>query len=109
MKKVLICPLLFVLLSATSALAASITWEDYGVVTSVGFAGQALYPGLTVGTPWSLHVTFDPNGPGVHSGLPGAPPDCNIYQSGPMTFTLGTFTYTKPSGQIWTNSNLPGE
>ena len=45
----------------------------------------------------------------MHSSLPGAPPNCNIYPSGPMTFTLGPYTYTKPSGQIWTNSNLPGE
>ena len=98
-----------VLLVAAPARAAMVTWQDSGALTYVSPFGQVFYPGLTVGTPWSLQVTFDPAGPGVHSSLPGAPAGCNIYQSGPTTFTLGAYTYTKPSGQIWTNSNLPGE
>ena len=98
-----------VLFVATPARAAMITWQDSGTLTSVSFAGQALYPGLTVGTAWSLQVTFDPDAPGVQSSLPGAPPGCNIYQSGATTFTLGAYTYTRSGGQIWTNSNLPGE
>lgn len=96
---------LLVLWSA-AARAATITWFDSGVLTSVN--GTAEFPGLTVGTPWSLQINFDPSAPGTPASLAAPGSNCNIYPMGSTTFTLGTFTYTSTGGQIWTNSDLPG-
>jgi PEP-CTERM motif len=97
-----------ILVAATPAHAATITWEDSGVITFVNINSiNSLFPGLTVGTPWSLQVSFDPNGPATPA--PGAPPgsNCNQYDMGPTTFVLGGYTYTNPGGTIWTNAMLP--
>lgn len=97
----------FALWSVVPARAATITWFDSGFLTFV--SGSAFqFPGLTVGTPWSLEVNFDPSAPGSPAaiGTPGS--NCNVYPMGSTTFTLGTFTYTSTGGQIWTNSDLPG-
>jgi hypothetical protein len=100
--------LLLSLLFATPTYAAMVTWVDSGLINAVSPQwGPLLLPGLTVGTPWSLQVSFDPNGPftpGLFS-TPASP--CNIYNTGPTTFTLGSYTYTNPGGRIWTNAILP--
>lgn len=98
---------LFALWSVAPARAATITWFDSGFLTSIN-ATPAEFPGLMVGTPWSLEINFDPTAPGSPAaiGTPGS--NCNIYPMGSTTFTLGTFTYTSTGGQIWTNSDLPG-
>ncbi|HYB93603.1 MAG TPA: PEP-CTERM sorting domain-containing protein [Vicinamibacterales bacterium] len=99
--------LVVALLVSASARAASITWIDSGSVTFV--SDRANLPGLTIGTPWALEITFDPDAPG--NRLPGSVPggECYTYSTQSTTFTLGGFTYSRGPGKIWTNSNLPGQ
>lgn len=105
MKTVLV--VMFALWSVVPARAATITWFDSGFLTSIN-ATPPEFPGLTVGTPWSLEINFDPSAPGSPASLGAPGSNCNIYPMGSTTFTLGTFTYTSTGGQIWTNSDLPG-
>ena len=97
---------LWVLFGASSAIAAPVTWQDSGFITYV--ANQPVFPGLSVGTPWALAVTFDPNGPFMPAALGQPGSNCNIYDSQSATFTLGGYSYANPGGRVWTNSLLPG-
>jgi len=94
------------LLGASSAIAAPVTWQDSGFITYV--ASQPYFPGLTVGTPWTIQVTFDPNGPFTPAALGQPGSNCNIYGSQSTAFSLGGTTYANGGGRVWTNSLLPG-
>lgn len=95
------------LIVATPARAATITWEDSGVISAVSHQINFTFPGLTVGTPWSIQLSFDPNGPSTPGFGSTAGSPCNIYDAGPTTFTMGGSTYTNSGGLIWTNAVLP--
>ena len=98
--------LLCAVVVAAPVRADPVLWFDSGALTSVD--GTRIFPGLSVGTPWTLTLGFDPEAPG-RPGFPSIPDgSCNIYPVSSATFTLGSFTYTNSGGQIWTNSNLPG-
>jgi len=104
MKRTLV--LLFALLSAVPAGASPIIWFDSGTINSVN--GSAAFPGLTVGTPWNMQFSFDPDAPGT-PGFGSTPSmGCNFYPMGSSVFTLGGFTYTSTGGRVGANSNLPG-
>lgn len=101
--------LTLVLAVATPALAAPITWQSSGTVNHVSDPLN-LWPGLTVGTPWSLALTFDPSTPGefLPGGSAGSP--CYKYATGAATLTLGGHTYSQSaSGQdgVYTNFQFP--
>lgn len=94
---------LFVLPFLALSLPASadpITWKAAGELTYVN-DGRNIWPGLDPGTPWELTVTFDP-----HSPPSVLHPGCNEYDSGAATFELGGFSYTRSSGNIYTNAGL---
>lgn len=91
---------------ASTAIGAPVTWQDSGFLTYV--INPPLFPGLTVGTPWSLAVTFDPAGPFTPAAGGGPNSNCNVYASQSTTLTLGGFTYANGGGSVWTNSLLPG-
>lgn len=93
---------LFVAWSAVPIHGAPITWRAESEVSRINDP-FGLLEGLTVGTPWSLEVTFDPTGPATPVG-----PGCNSFAVGATTFVLGGFTYTRSSGSVFTNSALPG-
>jgi hypothetical protein len=98
---------LLCLYGATPATADPITWIASDQVSSVsGPAAQpGRWPGLEVGTPWSLAVTFDPNSApsNVRSGFPG----CNRYSGVSSTLTIGPYTYQSSSGTIYTEAGFP--
>jgi hypothetical protein len=94
-----------VLVIAVPANAAPVLWFDSGNLTSAN--GSASFPGLTTGTPWTLQLTFDPVASGTPAELAAPGSNCNVYPLQSATFTLGSFTYTRSSGQIWTNADLP--
>ena len=91
---------LFVAVS-TPASADPITWKAAGELTYV-VDQMHIWPGMDPGTPWELTVAFDPDSTPtvIHPG-------CNVYDSGPATFQLGGFTYTRSAGEIYTNAGLP--
>jgi len=92
--------LLFLAVSSPAS-AGPITWKASNEVSNVN-DGMNIWPGLEPGTPWELSVTFDPqSSPTVLS------PGCNVYGTGAATFKLGGFTYTRSSGEIYTNAGLP--
>lgn len=95
------------LLTAATALAAPVTWQDSGFLTYV--TNVPLFPGLMIGTPWAIQITFDPNGPFTPAALGQPGSNCNIYNSQSTSFTLGGYTYTSSGGRVWTNSLLPGD
>ena len=106
--RTLVCALSAVVaLVATPANAAPVTWQDSGFLTYVN--NLPLFPGLTVGTPWSIAITFDPNSPFTPAALGQPASNCNIYNSQSTTLTLGNNTYTNATGRVWTNSLLPGD
>jgi hypothetical protein len=92
---------------SANAAAATITWEDAGFIQ--GVSNGTHLPGLTVGTPWSLQVSFDPLGTPTSLASPGSGCDSsnNFYSTGSTTFTLGAFTYQSAGGRVFTNSGLP--
>jgi hypothetical protein len=92
--------LLFLALSTPTS-ADPITWKADGELTFV-VDQMEIWPGMEQGTPWALTVTFDPD-----STPTVLHPGCNVYDSGPATFQLGGFSYTRSSGQIFTNAGLP--
>lgn len=94
---------LLLLLVSVPSYADSITWKAANTVKSVYADTDFFVPDLTVGTPWSLTVTFDPAAAPIRVLTPG----CNQYSMGPSTLTLGSFTYTHTSGSIFTNAALP--
>jgi hypothetical protein len=89
----------FLVLSLPAS-ADPITWKASGELTYVN-DGRNIWPGLDRGTPWELTVTFDPN-----SAFSVIHPGCNEYQTGPATFQLGDFSYTRSSASIFTNAGL---
>ena len=91
------------LLAAVPARADSITWKASNEVISVTRIAERFWPGLTPGTPWSLTVTFDPTQAPAQVITPG----CNRYSAGVSTLTLGSYSYTHTSGNIYTNAGLP--
>lgn len=99
---------------ATPAPAATVNWFDSGQLTSVNESYAAAFlPGLTVGTPWSLQVNFDPNAQGTPGFDPSGGSHCFSYPISSAAFSLGGFTYTTPQpgstgARIWTNADLPG-
>ena len=94
---------LLLLIVSVPSYADSITWKAANTVKSVYADTDFFVPDLTVGTPWSLTVTFDPAAPPTRVLTSG----CNQYSMGPSTLTLGNFTYTHTSGSIFTNAALP--
>jgi hypothetical protein len=101
-----IFPLVLVaLISASPARAATVVWFDSGNVTSVSFFGG--FPGLTIGTPWSMQFSFDPNAPRTPLGGPSPAAGCGFSSIDSSVFTLGGFTYTSSGGRVYTNSFLP--
>ena len=98
--------LLIALVAATPARAATVNWLASGALTWVDDV-DGLFPGLTLGTPWTLSINFDPYAPGTpgSGSLPGTN-FCNVYPIGSTTFTLGGFTYTSSGGTITTNTFL---
>jgi PEP-CTERM motif len=104
MARTLIAAFIVSLCVAVPAPAATITWFASNEVISVSrFADFVIGPGLTIGTPWSLTVSFDPAAPPVSSPTPG----CNSYALGSSTLTLGSYSYSGSGGQVWTNAALP--
>lgn len=99
--------LVFAVAIATPVTAAPITWQDAGVIHGVFDRNGNVLPGLTIGTPWSLQITFDPASPGRSTGGLGVS-GCNTFDAGATVFTFGGFTYRASSGQVFTNSALPG-
>jgi hypothetical protein len=97
--------LVFTLVAASPARAEPVNWFASGELTFVDDVLGPLYlPGLTVGTPWTMQINFDPAG--GPSGL------CGQYQVDSTTFTLGGFSYRTPGyggggGLIWTSAVLP--
>lgn len=63
-----------VLLAPRPSSAAPVTWEYSGYVSTLGssFFGASPSDFFSVGDPWSLRITFDPDGP--HDGGIGNPP-----------------------------------
>lgn len=104
MRRILLTAICAVLAASTTARASTITWFASNEVLSVSpFADFIVGPGLTVGTPWSLTVSFDPASPPIASPTAG----CNAYGIGSSTLTLGSYSYSHSGGQIWTNAALP--
>ena len=99
---------IFIFLAAAAAVPASatpITWQASSSLSGVWDPYHQL-PGLTAGTPWTLHITFEPDVPPRALGAEGW--DCNVYNVGAVAiFQLGGFTYTQAGGQVFTNSILP--
>jgi hypothetical protein len=96
-----IIALFLVLVGATWAQAAPITWQASSTLSTV-HDPHDLLSGLEVGTIWTLTVTFDPA-----SAARTLAPGCNEYASGAASLVLGGYTYTQPSGKIYTNAVLP--
>lgn len=96
------------LASAAPAMASPISWLASDFIDNVSDRYHQL-PGLTVGTPWTLSLTFDPDVAGRPAAFSNPSFNCNIYDVGATAvFQLGAFTYTNSGGRIFTNSILPG-
>lgn len=93
--------LLLVLVSATWATAAPVTWQASSTLTTV-HDPRDLLSGLEPGTIWTLTVTFDPA-----SAARSLAPGCNEYAVGATSLVLGEHTYTHSGGKIYTNAVLP--
>jgi len=87
------------------AAAGSITWAASGTWTFVSDP-QGYWPGLQVGTPWSLALTFDPTMSGQQIGGPSNP-HCYSYATGAAALTIGGFSYSNSSGNVFTNFQFP--
>lgn len=104
MTRTLAAAILALLAVATPTSAETITWFASNQVVSVNpWADYYVGPGLTVGTPWTLTVQFDPSIPPLRTITPG----CNQYSMGTSTLTLGPYSYTNSRGSIYTNAALP--
>jgi hypothetical protein len=99
--------LLFALVAALPARAETVIWFDSGFLTSVDDPSR--FPGLTVGTPWSMQWSFDTNAPQTPGFGTTPAMGCGFSAMGSSTLTLGSYTYTSSGGRVWTNSNLPGD
>jgi hypothetical protein len=86
------------------AAADSIIWTASGTWTFV-HDPQAYWPGLQVGTPWSLALTFDPATPGQL--VNASTPHCYRYATGEAALTIGGFSYSNSSGSVSTNFQFP--
>lgn len=63
---------------------------------------------VTLGTPWRLELTFDPEAPGtLLSARPGVPPTYLYSDTLSARFVLGAFEYTNAEGDIFVNADLP--
>ena len=84
----------------SSVRADTISWMSSG---QIGFLldppQNNVWPGLQVGTPYSLTFSFDSEATGQQIG----PVGCNQYAIGPATLTLGGFTYSNSAGKAYTN------
>jgi hypothetical protein len=100
----------FALVSAVDVrdvVGAPITWRASGSVHIFSDPFGVL-SGVPDGTPWQLEFTFDPTSSGTL--LPITCTEPIYYYSGAISstiFQLGSFTYTNPRGDVFTNWDLP--
>lgn len=89
-----------------SASATPITWHASGEIDSKIDEIGALNS-VSLGTSWTLEVTFDPDTAGVLLH-PGSSPTY-VYDNAIVgaAFQLGDFEYTNAGGDIFTNADLP--
>lgn len=90
-----------------AAWATPVTWQASGVISSM--SDQAPYGELdpmSIGTAWTLELTFDPDAPGVQMH-PETSPTTYLYKDVVNAqFQLGGFEYTS-LGDIFVNADLP--
>jgi hypothetical protein len=95
--------LLALFAAASPAAASTITWFASHEVETIHNQSIALAT-LTIGTPWSLEINFDPDAPARNiRGIPG----CNQYPVSSSTLTLGPYTYNSSGGSILTQHGFP--
>jgi hypothetical protein len=100
----LLCGCLLVLSTTASPTAAgTITWFATNEVERVMTPSNA-YVTMTVGTPWSLEINFDPDAAAKNiRGIPG----CNQYPISSSSLTLGPYTYNSTGGTIFAQHGFP--
>lgn len=98
----------------TPAWAAAITFEASGLITRSENpfpndpARQAFFTLFSLGTPWTLDITFDPATPGTP--VPGSLTPFSFSYANAITdarFLVGGTTYLADQGQIFTNQCMP--
>jgi hypothetical protein len=94
-------------IGSSNAWAVPITWEASGVIEHVIPDAFGTLDDLSVGTPWKLQVTFDPDTPGILLHPGDSPTYLYSDAISNTKFQLGAFEYTNPSGDIYINADLP--
>jgi hypothetical protein len=101
--------LLVVIINATSAHAAPITFRANGLIDNINDTAAPpdfppLLDALAVGTPWQLEVTFESTTPATPLAV-----DTFRYVNAIVDarLQLDTFVYTNSGGDIYTNFGLP--
>jgi PEP-CTERM motif-containing protein len=97
-------------LSAVPYVAATpVTWEASGTIGTFSntFPIFSDLSGMSVGTPWTLDITFDPGTPGVPLLGQVCPMRLYAHAISNTVFQLGGFTYTNSGGDIFVNWDLP--
>jgi hypothetical protein len=92
-----------------SASAIPVMWQASGVIEHMlDTEPFGDLDAITLGTPWTLELSFDSDAPGILSPLstPGMPPTYIYEDAVSARFVLGTFEYTS-LGDIFVNADLP--
>jgi hypothetical protein len=93
-------------IGAGAVSAAPVTWQASGQISNlIDPLGELT--AISVGTPWTLDITFDPDTPGVLNPLCDTPTYLYAGAISEARFQLGDFTYMNSGGDIFTNADLP--